>query len=290
VVTWWHGEPPESIAHDPLGVVGERRVTDTAQSADPVAALKRRAEDYAPGDTDLAWCRITPWRTLVASAFDTVEANLTGASVVAPVADPTAALMRGWLAARLGVTVEAVPTTEWPRMREVRLVCANGDEVSLTRQDDSATLRRTGQDDRQLPLVRRPLGEELAEELRRLDADQAYAEALGALAGVADLDERPPMRVHIWKDPTVAESPDTATSAAGAPATAAAASARASRTAGAKTTSAARKGSSRTTTVRVDGRGARGHEPTGSTGAGSAGGGRGSAGYGTTERSGEAEG
>lgn len=211
VVTWWHGEPPESIAYDPLGVVGERRVTDSAQAADPIAALRRRAEDYAPGDTDLAWCRITPWRTLVASAFDTVEARVTGARVVAPAADPTAALMRGWLTARLGVSAELEPTTDWPRMREVRLVCANGDEVSLTRQDDSAVMRRTGQDDRQLPLVRRPLGEELAEELRRLDADLAYAEALGAMAGIDGLEDRPAMRVHIWKDPTVAESPDTAT-------------------------------------------------------------------------------
>lgn len=211
VVTWWHGEPPESIAYDPLGVVGERRVTDSAQAADPIATLRRRAEDYAPGDTDLAWCRITPWRTLVASAFDTVDARVTGARVVAPAADPTAALMRGWLAARLGVRADLEPTTEWPRMREVRLVCANGDEVSLVRQDDSAVMRRTGQDDRLLPLVRRPLGEELAEELRRLEADVAYAEALGAMTGIGGLEDRPPMRVHIWKDPTVAESPDTAT-------------------------------------------------------------------------------
>ena len=35
-----------------------------------MAALKRRAKDYAPGDTDLAWTRTTPWRALLASAFD----------------------------------------------------------------------------------------------------------------------------------------------------------------------------------------------------------------------------
>ncbi|HEV2087373.1 MAG TPA: glucose-6-phosphate dehydrogenase assembly protein OpcA, partial [Cryptosporangiaceae bacterium] len=28
VVTWWHGPPPEKIAHDPLGVFADRRVTD----------------------------------------------------------------------------------------------------------------------------------------------------------------------------------------------------------------------------------------------------------------------
>src|SRR4051812_35320955 len=31
VVTWWHGEPPERIAYDFLGVVADRRVTDSAQ-------------------------------------------------------------------------------------------------------------------------------------------------------------------------------------------------------------------------------------------------------------------
>ena len=41
-----------------------------------------------------------------------------------------------------------------------------------------ATLSRTGIPDRQLPLKRRELGDLLAEELRRLDADQPYAEAL----------------------------------------------------------------------------------------------------------------
>ena len=48
------------------------------------------------------------------------------------------------------------------------------------------------------------MGDELAEELRRLDADQIYGEALGALAGIAGLDSRPAMRVHVWKDPALA--------------------------------------------------------------------------------------
>ena len=72
MVTWWHGAPPERLANDPLGVVADRRITDAAQAADPLAALQQRAEDYAPGDTDLAWTRITPWRSLLASALDSV--------------------------------------------------------------------------------------------------------------------------------------------------------------------------------------------------------------------------
>ena len=211
VVTWWHSEPPQRIANDPLGVYSDRRVTDSAQSSDPIAALHTRAEDYAPGDTDLAWCRITPWRTLVAGAFDTIESPVTNATVVAPATDPTAALMRGWLGSRLGHLPRLKATKEYPRLREVRLTCENGDEVSLTRDLDSAVLRRTGQNDRDLPLTRRPLGEELAEELRRLDADETYAAALGALTGTKRLNERPANRVHIWQDTAVSEAPEETT-------------------------------------------------------------------------------
>ena len=49
VVTWWHGQTPEKLAYDALGVLAGRRVTDAADDPDPMAALKRRAKDYAPG-------------------------------------------------------------------------------------------------------------------------------------------------------------------------------------------------------------------------------------------------
>ncbi len=201
VVTWWHSEPPGLIANDFLGVVAERRITDSAQAPDPVAALRRRAEDYAPGDTDLTWTRITLWRTLVAGAFDTTDAKVTGATVTAPVKDPTAALMMGWLKSRLGIEPRLDATDEFPRMRAVQLETATGECVKVTRDDGTALFSRTGQEDRYMPLPRRPVGDELAEELRRLDADQVYGEALGALAGMPNLDDRPAQRVHVWKDP-----------------------------------------------------------------------------------------
>ncbi|GIF67875.1 glucose-6-phosphate dehydrogenase assembly protein OpcA [Asanoa ishikariensis] len=204
VVTWWHGEPPEKIANDFLGVVADRRITDVAQTPDPVAALRQRARDYAPGDTDLAWTRITPWRTLVASAFDTTEQRVVGARIEAPKKDPTAALMSGWLSARLDIKPRWEDTESYRIMHSVCLVAANNNELSLSREQDVATFMRTDQADRLLPLVRRPLGEELAEELRRLDPDQVYAAALSAMTGETGLDTRPAHRVHVWKDPMTA--------------------------------------------------------------------------------------
>ena len=61
-----------------------------------------------------------------------------------------------------------------------------------------------------MPLEPRELGDLLAEELRRLDADETYALALGTATGVGDLSGRPATRVHVWHDPTESEDPDPA--------------------------------------------------------------------------------
>jgi glucose-6-phosphate dehydrogenase assembly protein OpcA len=211
VVTWWHMAPPERIAHDPLGVVADRRITDAGQSAEPVEALRTRADDYAPGDTDLCWTRTTPWRTLIAGAFDAFQSPVTAVTMAAPQGDPAAALIAGWLRARLGV----VPTWEAANsLAGVRVTLADGDEVELLAQrDGTAILKRPNLPDRTLPLVSRALGDELAEELRRLDPDQPYAAALGAATGRVHLDERSPVRVHVWHDPALAEKPEAVYSA-----------------------------------------------------------------------------
>jgi hypothetical protein len=52
-----------------------------------------------------------------------------------------------------------------------------------------------------MPFGERPLGELIAEELRRLDHDRIYAEALSTVTGVKGLEERPSGREHIWYDP-----------------------------------------------------------------------------------------
>ena len=219
VVTWWQCAPPERIAYDPLGVVAGRRITDCAQADDPIGALRVRADDYAPGDTDLAWTRITPWRTLVASAFDTVRAAPVSAVVVAPAADPSAALLGGWLSARLGITPVLEPAGAGAAVvggggiTAVSVGLSDGGTIEIIRENGNALLRRAGLPERRLPLGDRPLGEELAEELRRLDPDQPYAAALAAATGRSGLDDRSPTRVHVWHDPALAERPDTALAA-----------------------------------------------------------------------------
>ncbi len=205
VVTWWHGPPPDEIATDPLGVLAERRVTDCARADDPLAALRQRAADFAPGDTDLAWTRTTPWRALLASAYDDVVGPADAASVQAEHANPSAVLLAGWLTARLGTPVQPARTAG-PGITEASVRARPDDgepiEIRADRPDGRlVTLHRTGHPDRQLPLVRRQLGDLLAEEVRRLEADALYAEALAAATGVDGLADRPARRRHIWRDP-----------------------------------------------------------------------------------------
>jgi len=205
VVTWWHGEPPDAIATDALGVLANRRITDCARAADPLAALRRRAEDYAPGDTDLAWTRTTPWRALLASALDAVEAKPSAATIGAQAGNPSAALLCGWLNSRLGVNA-AVDDSSGPGITAASIDATRADAaayaVSISRPDGRlATLRRGDEAERQLPLPRRELGDLLAEELRRMDPDAVYAEALSAATGVAGIAIRPAARTHVWRDP-----------------------------------------------------------------------------------------
>lgn len=209
VVTWWHGAPPDRISHDPLGVFADRRITDTVRSPDPIAALHQRAVDYAPGDTDLAWTRATPWRAMLASAFDTVSTTATKAAVHGDPTDPTALLLAGWLSAGLGFYV---PVEQQGRdgVASVEVDFDDGSTFQAARDGARMVLRRPHQADSISPFPERELGALLAEELRRLDADQTYGTALGTVNGLSDLNDRSGTRVHIWKDPALADNPSEA--------------------------------------------------------------------------------
>ncbi|MFN2539262.1 MAG: glucose-6-phosphate dehydrogenase assembly protein OpcA [Mycobacteriales bacterium] len=209
VVTWWFGEPPHLIAHDPLGVIADRRITDAAAAADPLAALRTRGADYAPGDTDLAWTRTTLWRSLCASAYDSLSGPARAVTVTGEPTNPSRSLLAGWLQTRLGVDV-AVEDSAGPGVTSVELQVGE-DQVRIDRTDGrTATLSRTGQPDRAMPLPRRDLGDLLAEELRRLDADETYAEALEHVTGLSGLSARPSKRTHVWQDPMESKDPDPA--------------------------------------------------------------------------------
>ncbi|MFI5616182.1 glucose-6-phosphate dehydrogenase assembly protein OpcA [Streptomyces sp. NPDC051567] len=177
VVAWWPVDAPADPARDSLGALAQRRITDAGSAADPVAALDERAAAYAPGDTDLAWTRLTPWRALLAAALDQKPLPVTGATVESEGENASAELLARWLEDRLGVAVTRV-TTEGPVITRVRLETTGG-EIRVDRPEGAlATLILPGRPDRKVALKIRSGAELIAEELRRLDADEVYGSAL----------------------------------------------------------------------------------------------------------------
>jgi glucose-6-phosphate dehydrogenase assembly protein OpcA len=177
VVVWWPEDAPTKPSEDLLGTLAQRRITDASQTEDPVATLELRADTYAPGDTDLSWTRTTPWRSVMAAALDQKVTKVTGAQVEGEEYNPSTELLGLWLADRLGVPVDRV-VSEGPGITAVRLTTEAG-EICLDRADGSlAELAVPGQPDRHVALNRRSTAELIAEELRRLDPDEAYESAV----------------------------------------------------------------------------------------------------------------
>ncbi|MHB1712622.1 MAG: OpcA/G6PD domain-containing protein, partial [Acidimicrobiales bacterium] len=138
-------------------------------------------------------------------ALDPVGYRATSARVTGETGSPSAALLAGWLSARLGVEATCLDD-DGPGITaaEIHVETSAGTQrvVTVGRPDGrTATLSVSGEMDRQLPLARRQLGDLLTEELRRLDADPVYAEALAAATGSGDLGSRPGSRTHVWRDP-----------------------------------------------------------------------------------------
>ena len=188
IVAFWPSHCPTGPAEDPIGRHAQRRITDSTTAADPVGQLVALRASYIPGDTDLAWARLTPWRSLLASILDEPTAAISSARVVAASGDPSAQLLATWLRDCLDVAVDLV--TDPPAglsadppagLSAVSLQTADG-EIDISRvNSDGAVLRRPGAPDAPVSLPDRGLAALLAEELRRLDPDDIYARTLSHL-------------------------------------------------------------------------------------------------------------
>jgi glucose-6-phosphate dehydrogenase assembly protein OpcA len=186
VVTWWPENAPAVPSAHPLGMLAQRRVTDSAAAEAPDQMLASLARAYKPGDTDFGWTRATPWRSLLAATLDQAHPELDRAEVSAEEDNPTAELITSWLGLRLAIPVRRT-ITDGPGITGVTFSTLDGD-IRISRLDGrTATLSWPGRPDRMVALHRRETAELLAEELRRLDPDDVYAETLGHL-GVVDSD------------------------------------------------------------------------------------------------------
>ena len=181
IVAWWPANGPHEPSKDPIGMMAQRRVTDAARSSTTSRTVLRLLSDgYAAGDSDLAWSRITLWRGLLTAALDQPPYEpVTSAVVVAAGDSPSGDLLAGWLAARLKCPVSIARARSGSGIVSVRLERASG-SIDLVRPVDgnTATLAQPGQPVRTLALAHRGDAECLADELRRLDPDEVYHDAL----------------------------------------------------------------------------------------------------------------
>ena len=184
VVVWWPGPGPVDPGADRVGLLAQRRITDALRAEEPLHDLRERVAHYRPGDTDLTWTRLTPWRSLLASVMDQPTGWVTSASVTAESHYPSAELLASWLSERLAVPVER-RVSDGPGLTEARLSTEEGDMVISRTDGRTAVLKRFGQPDQTVALARRGAALALAEELRRLDADETYASAARHLGDVS---------------------------------------------------------------------------------------------------------
>jgi glucose-6-phosphate dehydrogenase assembly protein OpcA len=187
VAVWWPNHPPADPANDPLGRLAQRRITDAAAAArGKTRAMHQQCEVYTSGNTDLAWTRITPWRALLAAALDQQPLTVTSASVTAERISPSADLLAAWLGDRLKVQVDR-KSSSGPGITEVVLETREG-PIRISRTDGRlAIFSSPDRPDRPVALKRRELPELLAEELRRLDEDDVYAETTKRLLKTENL-------------------------------------------------------------------------------------------------------
>jgi glucose-6-phosphate dehydrogenase assembly protein OpcA len=180
VVIWWPGKAPTNRTGDELAKLAMRRMTDAASSPRPLTALRARARDYIPGDTDLSWTRLTPWRALLAAALDQYPAKIRSVTVESERNNPSADLLAAWLRSRLKIRV-ARKVSDGPGLTAVRMGTAAGD-IAITRPDGLlASYTVPGQPERLVALKRRSFTELLSEELRRLDPDLIYERTVKSL-------------------------------------------------------------------------------------------------------------
>jgi glucose-6-phosphate dehydrogenase assembly protein OpcA len=179
IVVWWPGIAPEVPAADRIGRMAQRRITDVAQARNPIRALTQLAGANAPGDTDLAWSRITRWRALLAAALDQPPYEDVTKAVVTGASDsPSTELLAAWLAFALQCPVTRRKTAPGTGMVGVTLFRPSG-KISIDRPDGMvATLSQPGQPDRRVAMPRRGDVECLTEELRRLDPDELFSDVL----------------------------------------------------------------------------------------------------------------
>lgn len=187
IVAWWPTDCPERPSEHPIGALAQRRITNVSHT-DRGRDLKSLSAGYLPGDSDMTWAFITPWRGVVASALDRHPHEAVQSVTISGSADSSAVdIAAGWLADRLGVPVTRTVDDSHAEWFPITHLEFNRESHPVTIDVvDEFTVKVTvpGTPDSLVALSRRSTAETISEELRHLDADTTYARALRALSQI----------------------------------------------------------------------------------------------------------
>ncbi|WP_374929586.1 glucose-6-phosphate dehydrogenase assembly protein OpcA [Kytococcus sedentarius] len=185
IVAWWPGAPPRKLHDSPLAQVASRRITTMAEAGNPSTTLARMASTYRPGDTDIAWTRVTRWRALLAAALDEPPyEQVTSVTVTGGSDSPRVDLLGLWLGMALKCPVTRARSRPGEGVTSVRMDRASG-PIDLVRvDDDTALLLAPGKLPRRVTLPHSTTAQSLSAELHRLDVDDVYERVLSSVKKV----------------------------------------------------------------------------------------------------------
>lgn len=190
VIAWWPGAAPASLRDDPLGALANRRITDAMGAQAPLQALELRAHHMTPGDADLTWTRLTPWRALLVSALDQYPEKVTKIEVTAEPNNAAGVLLAAWLDDRLPCPVTVSESEVGLGVTSV-IMSMEGGDISIRRVDGRmATYSAPKTPKRIVALRRRSVSQLLTEELRRMDTDEVLQSTMKQLLRRTEKPER----------------------------------------------------------------------------------------------------
>ena len=187
VVTWWPDDAPEIPAKHPLGALAQRRVTDSAAAESPHDMLATLAGGLPAGRHRL---RLDPGHAVALAARRHARPGAPGdhrGRDRGRGGQPDRRPDRGLAVAAPRTSRSRGPSPAGPGHHRGDVQHAGRATSRSTRSDGrTATLSWPGRIDRMVALHRRDTAELLAEELRRLDPDEVYAETLGQIGAVIE--------------------------------------------------------------------------------------------------------
>lgn len=181
VVAWWPAASPDNPAGTEIGQIATRRITDSANENHPVNYLRALAKNYQPGDGDMAWTRITLWRSQLTALLDQHQhRKLVGGTVFGDSQSPSAHLLASWLRMNLQIDIQLASQLEGSAVQGiagVRLDFADG-SLEILRSNQVAYITQPQAPKSSVWLPQRSDLESLIEDMRFLGEDIGYAQVL----------------------------------------------------------------------------------------------------------------